>query len=417
MLLQYAGADAEPLRLAALDSLRKLAADDSIAPLLDVVAKSKADDDLEPARKALYAACQASRDKDSVARRVVEAMRTAAPAQRRSLVTLLSALATSEALNAAHTAAQDQDLELAKQAVRTLADWPNAAPARQLLELAGKSVDPALHTLAVRGAVQVAAQEADLDKRVAVLQQAMTAAKRVDEKRQALGQLGQIQTLPALDAVLPYLADPALVNEAAAAAVGIAEKLADAHPQQVEEAAAKIVAQCQDGEMIRRASALRGKPKNGPFLRDWLVCGPYSQSGVTGAEKVFEIAFGPERPDEAVKWQPPPAGDTINLSGVFPNKTDCVAYLKTQIIAPQDCDAQLLIGSDDGVKAWLNGAVVHSNNTDRFAVIDQDRAPIKLKKGANLLMLKVTQGGGGWLACARVVSLDGAPIPGLRCEP
>ena len=40
VLLQYAGADAEPLRLAALDSLRKLAADDSIAPLLDLVGKS-----------------------------------------------------------------------------------------------------------------------------------------------------------------------------------------------------------------------------------------------------------------------------------------------------------------------------------------------------------------------------------------
>ena len=118
-----------------------------------------------------------------------------------------------------------------------------------------------------------------------------------------------------------------------------------------------------------------------------------------------------------MQWRSVPPGDAVELSGLFPNKSSCVAYLKTQIIAPQDCDAQLLLGSDDGVKAWLNGAVVHSNNTDRFAVPDQDRAPIKLKKGPNLLLLKITQGGGGWLACARVVSRDGAPIPGLRCVP
>jgi hypothetical protein len=68
------------------------------------------------------------------------------------------------------------------------------------------------------------------------------------------------------------------------------------------------------------------------------------------------------------------------------------------------------------VKAWLNGAVVHSNNIDRGMVIDQDMAPIKLKKGANQLMLKISQGGGGWSACARIVGSDGQPIAGLRIE-
>jgi hypothetical protein len=132
---------------------------------------------------------------------------------------------------------------------------------------------------------------------------------------------------------------------------------------------------------------------------------------------LFEIAFGPEKADENVPWRPAPSGDAVNLSGIFPDKSSCVAYLKTSIISPLDCDAQLLLGSDDGVKAWLNGTVVHSNNTDRFAVPDQDRVPIRLKKGPNLLLLKITQGGGGWSACARVVGVDGVPIPGLRCAP
>ena len=239
-------ADAEPVRLAALESLRKLAAEDSIAPLLDLVGKSRTDADREPLLKALYAACQASRNKD--AGRPPRDRSHAAPRpppSARLLVTLLSALGTPDALNAAQTAARDKDPELAKEAVRALADWPNAAPAPHLLELAGGSVDPTLHALAVRGFVQVAAQEPDPAKRVALLQQAMTAAKRVEEKRQALGQLGQIPTLPALEAVLPHLADAGLVNEAAAAAVSIAEKLADAHPQPVDEAAAKILAHCQ----------------------------------------------------------------------------------------------------------------------------------------------------------------------------
>jgi hypothetical protein len=48
--------------------------------------------------------------------------------------------------------------------------------------------------------------------------------------------------------------------------------------------------------------------------------------------------------------------------------------------------------------------------------VDQDAAPIKLKKGPNELLLKISQGGGGWSACARIVGPDTKPIPGLLVE-
>jgi hypothetical protein len=112
-----------------------------------------------------------------------------------------------------------------------------------------------------------------------------------------------------------------------------------------------------------------------------------------------------------------PRADQVILAAFFPGEENCVAYLKAQIIAPDDCEGALLMGSDDGVKAWLNGAIVHSNNTNRGDVADQDMAPIQLKKGANDLLLKISQGGGGWSAHARIVGPDGQPIAGLRAEP
>ncbi|MCX6893665.1 MAG: hypothetical protein NTX51_19420, partial [Verrucomicrobia bacterium] len=48
---------------------------------------------------------------------------------------------------------------------------------------------------------------------------------------------------------------------------------------------------------------------------------------------------------------------------------------------------------------------------------DQDVVPIRLKEGTNELMLKITQGGGGWSAHARIVGPDVRPIEGLRAEP
>ena len=415
VLLQQAAAEAEAVRGAALESLRQLADPRTLGPLLELVGRQPPGASNAPLLRALSAACQASGDKDQATAQVLDALRRAAVPQRRQLLGVLSALGTSAALDAAQQAARQADLESAKEAVRVLADWPTAAAAPGLLELAA-SDDGTLHALALRGFIRLAAQEADPAQRIALLQQALTAARRSEEKRQALGQLGQLGTPAALSAVLPYLAEDELRQEAAAAAVSVAERLVDSHPDLAAETAAQVLAHSPPAEIIRRAAMLRGKAQSGPFLQQWLVSGPYRQAGVTGATNLFPIAFAPEKEGEPAKWQPVPPAEMINLAGMFPDQTDCVAYLKTWIIAPQDGDALLLVGSDDGVQAWLNGAVVWSNNTDRPATVDEDTAAVKLKQGPNLLMLKITQGAGGWSACARLVSSAGRPIPGLRCD-
>ena len=54
-------------------------------------------------------------------------------------------------------------------------------------------------------------------------------------------------------------------------------------------------------------------------------------------------------------------------------------------------NCQLWLGSDDGVKVWLNGAVVYSANVARAITPDSDKVNISLKKGWNTLIFKVTQ--------------------------
>jgi hypothetical protein len=214
------------------------------------------------------------------------------------------------------------------------------------------------------------------------------------------------------------LAEPGLADEAGLAAMTIAEKLAPSNRKLARETADKVMAQCKTPEIIQRAWVIRGKPTgSGPFIQDWLVCGPYTRPGANGAKALFDVAFGPELDGAKVQWKALPRADQASLAAFFPGQNNCVAYLKARLIAPEDCDGALLLGSDDGVKAWLNGVVVHRNNTDRGDVPDQDMAPIQLKKGANNLLLKITQGGGGWSAHARIVGIDGKPIAGLRVEP
>ena len=400
--------------MAALESLRKLAAPDTLEPLLKVAVESKSDLYCEPVVKALEAVCQASPDKGQATRTVLATLGSSPGAARRHLLPLLPDLGTPAAMDAALAAAAETDPEVAKEALRVLARWPDAAPAQRLLELARTSTNPTLQVLALRGCIEVAGHEPDATRRLALLQQAQSAAKRPDEKKQALGQIGQIPTPEALQIVLPLLAEPDLSEEAGLAAVSIAEKLAPANPKLASDTGKKVLAQVKNLGVLKRAWDLRGKPAAGPFIQDWLVSGPYSKLGANGASAMFDLAFAPEKPGAPVQWKSMPRGEAVNLAVLFPTQESCAAYLKAQVIAPEACQAALLLGSDDGVKAWVNGAVVFGTNADRGDVPDQDMAPIELNKGTNELMLKITQGGGGWSAHARIVGTDGQPMTNLQ---
>jgi HEAT repeat protein len=409
----------KPARLAALDSLRILAVPGTLIPLLEIAAASRTEADCEPATKALYAVCASTKDKDQTTRSVLEAMGRMPTAQRCQVLPVLTELGTPAALDAAQAAARDQDSELAKEAIRVLGLWPNAAPAPMLLELArSTTAASSLRVLALRGCIEVATLEPDKTKRLQMLEQARSAATRPEEKKQALGKIGQISTPAALQIAVADLADPELANEAASAAITIAEQLSASNAQLAGETAAKLLEQCKNPDITKRAMAIRIKSAGpGPFIQDWLVCGPFSQPGVENLSAIFKLPLGPEKPGEKVQWQPAPHEDGVNLAKLFPGHDNCAAYLKTQISVPEDCDAFLLLGSDDGVKAWLNQAVVHANDTNRPDMPDQDVAPVHFKKGSNELMLKITQGTGGWSAHARIVGPDCRPIPGLRAEP
>ncbi len=73
-----------------------------------------------------------------------------------------------------------------------------------------------------------------------------------------------------------------------------------------------------------------------------------------------------------------------------------VAYGSLALESPREQQTTMLIGSDDAVKVWLNGELVHYNPVDRGSSNYQDRAPVTLKTGKNVLLVAVYERGGGW---------------------
>ena len=74
---------------------------------------------------------------------------------------------------------------------------------------------------------------------------------------------------------------------------------------------------------------------------------------------------------------------------------DHVVYGSVTLESPREQDTTMLAGSDDEVKVWLNGELIHYNPVLRGAGDFQDAFPVTLKQGPNVLLVAVCNRGHG----------------------
>ncbi len=175
-----------------------------------------------------------------------------------------------------------------------------------------------------------------------------------------------------------------------------------------------------DDKAVRDAALEALSQWSSLFVDQWVLSGPYAEDGKNHTD-LFEIAFAPEKAPADAKWSPlkdkfEKQPGLFELNKVARNKENCCAYVRTRIWSEKEQKAQLAFGSDDGIKVWFNGNVVHANNASRACKCDEDKVTVTLKEGWNDLMLKITQGGGDWSFCCGIKAPDGGPIDGLQFE-
>jgi hypothetical protein len=73
-----------------------------------------------------------------------------------------------------------------------------------------------------------------------------------------------------------------------------------------------------------------------------------------------------------------------------------VGYAWAEFESPADTDAWLGLGSDDGVKIWLNGTLVLDKWIRRPSRVDEDVVPLRLRKGPNRMLVKIQNITGEW---------------------
>ncbi|NQT53505.1 DUF1080 domain-containing protein, partial [bacterium] len=162
-------------------------------------------------------------DANARAGAVLAALPKTQGAPRLVLLQTLSRLGGPKALAAVLADTRSPDAATQDGAIRALADWSDAAAAPELLKTVGASPKLTHQVIALRGYVRLVGDAAIPDgRKVQMLQDALAVAKRPQEKKLVLGGLGGLRTLASLQAVVPFLDDQALAEDAAATIVRIA---------------------------------------------------------------------------------------------------------------------------------------------------------------------------------------------------
>jgi hypothetical protein len=162
---------------------------------------------------------------------------------------------------------------------------------------------------------------------------------------------------------------------------------------------------------------------NGEFLKEFMLIGPFPNNlpeGITnyfhlektclGFSKDYLISTGGELNTEPFIGQEVKYGtsekliwqkfisptDKVDLKKIFTPNDKVVAYAAIWINSEKAQEKLMGIGSNDGMKVWLNGEMLIKVHKPRTVNVDDEYLKLKLEKGLNLLLIKIEQGFGGW---------------------
>ncbi|HEC75927.1 MAG TPA: hypothetical protein ENI33_01550 [Thermoplasmatales archaeon] len=96
--------------------------------------------------------------------------------------------------------------------------------------------------------------------------------------------------------------------------------------------------------------------------------------------------------------------------------TESASYAHVYVYSPSTINAKLLLGSDDGIKVWLNGENIYTN--DRYGRWRKDSytADVLLEEGWNRLLCKISQEGGDYKFSARFTDKNYNTISSLKYQ-
>jgi uncharacterized protein (DUF362 family) len=130
----------------------------------------------------------------------------------------------------------------------------------------------------------------------------------------------------------------------------------------------------------------------GQGCRIWLLKGPFDrQQGKEGEFIDVEnpgAVPGQDGWSQAIYFH----DDKIDLDKYYDDPFDCAVYAYATFTALRDEEVELWIGSDEGLRVWINGEQVYDHEGRRRHHLPNERLPIQIKAGENALLVRADQG-------------------------
>ncbi|MCF7707392.1 MAG: HEAT repeat domain-containing protein [Verrucomicrobia bacterium] len=345
---------------------------------------------------------------------------------RVALLGVCAELADERIRNVVRSAVHDEDAAVRRAAVDAVCETRDPELMPELLEIVSVTDDAEVRLRAVRGSAQLIDPEVTPGlsdgERVDFLESVLNEVSGRREKWILLSALAKVSHPRALEVIRTTFADTEVRAEAIQAAIQVSREIYDLHPDVVETVLKQALDAGASGTPAQEAREILAMINElTAYITDWKVAGPYRMEGQNYAA-LFDTPFPPERDNlQSIEWRDiepgsaAGAGYVIDLLNKFGGE-QCVAYAVTRLHSATKQPVRFLIGSDDGIKVWLNGDLIHANNVARPITPDSDAVDAVLEKGWNTLLLKVSQNNLGWEFCVRPVAPDGTEIEGLRID-
>jgi dienelactone hydrolase len=167
----------------------------------------------------------------------------------------------------------------------------------------------------------------------------------------------------------------------------------------------------------QQSAALRSLWSRGDarFVRAWDLLGPID-GGLEASPVAEERLLGPSSApvsigEHTASWMRVASwGDAVDVAGNLSSRerrgsgaAPETAYAFATVSRAAGGAALLSIGSDGGVRVWVNGALVHRDDSTRAFSFDTDRVPVRLNRGENRILVKLVHRTGPWRFALRVL--------------
>lgn len=411
-----------PIRGAAIAGLGRYGDDTAVADILAAAASHR---DLEgPALNALR-----MQSGNASSQAMLEAYPSASESMRMAMLDVFGSKKDARFLPILNEAAKNPDAQVRRAAVAALSvsELPGAVEGLAALANTGAAEDKAL---AVDALVAMASAMSARGEREAAGKAylGLYRAAATDELRaKALDGIKRFPVADSFDLLIQHLGKDDLAKLDAGILAGLikamhdagrkdeAMKLVDelfprmASPDDLQKAVQFLTPILGPEELTKRLGVVHKWKIVGPFA--WTAAEAFSKTHIN--EPRIDLKASYTEGNANLAWKPAETADVlgiVDLMGAMGALSNVTAYAFTRIHVDAVADAQVRCGSDDGIKVWINGAQVHENNVDRGTAPDSDRAPMKLRAGDNDVLVRITQGGGGWNFCLRLCQPDGRTL-------